>query len=143
VLSTNLGLTVVSNAATQILMRQSTQAIDAVTEAFGLTGGEARLLLSAGRGEGLLVAGRSRVPFRSRASGSEHVLASTGLEFDESDDISQRTQGPAPAPKRGRTPGFNLMTGGLLGCRIRTKDRTCRTLPPPYASRSCHQGTHK
>jgi type IV secretory pathway VirB4 component len=79
VLSTNLGLTVVSNAATQILMRQSTQAIDAVTEAFGLTGGEARLLLSAGRGEGLLVAGRSRVPFRSRASGSEHVLASTGI----------------------------------------------------------------
>ena len=32
-----------------------------VTEAFGLTGGEARLLLSAGRGEGLLVAGRSRL----------------------------------------------------------------------------------
>ncbi|MDT5119746.1 MAG: hypothetical protein QOE30_5485 [Mycobacterium sp.] len=79
VLATDLGLAVVSNAATQILMRQSTQAIDAVTDAFGLTGGEARLLLSAGRGEGLLVAGRSRLPFRSRASGTEHVLASTGI----------------------------------------------------------------
>jgi len=79
VLGSDLGLAVVSNASTQILMRQSTQAIDAVTAAFGLTGGEARLLLSAGRGEGLLVAGRSRVPFRSQASGSEHRLAVTGI----------------------------------------------------------------
>jgi type IV secretory pathway VirB4 component len=79
VLSTDLGLAVVSNAATQVLMRQAPQAIDAVTAAFGLTGGEARLLLSAGRGEGLLVAGRSRVPFRSRASGDEHALAATGI----------------------------------------------------------------
>jgi type IV secretory pathway VirB4 component len=79
VLGSDLGLAVVSNAATQILMRQSTQAIDAVQKAFGLTGGEARLLLSAGRGEGLLVAGRSRVPFRSQASGSEHSLAVTGI----------------------------------------------------------------
>jgi type IV secretory pathway VirB4 component len=79
VLGTDLGLAVVSNAATQVLMRQATQAIDAVTDAFGLTGGEARLLLSAGRGEGLLVAGRSRVPFRSQASGDEHLLAATGI----------------------------------------------------------------
>lgn len=64
-------------------MRQSTQAIDAVVDAFGLTGGEARLLLSAGRGEGLLVAGRSRVPFQSQALGSEHRLAVTGFKFDE------------------------------------------------------------
>jgi type IV secretory pathway VirB4 component len=83
VLGTDLGLTVVSNAATQILMRQSTQAIDAVTDAFGLTGGEARLLLSVGRGEGLLVAGRARVPFRSQASSKEHQLAVTGIGGDQ------------------------------------------------------------
>ncbi|MCW6003725.1 DUF87 domain-containing protein [Micromonospora sp. CPCC 205371] len=79
VLSTDLGLAVVANAATQVLMRQSTQSIDAVAEAFNLTGGESRMLLSASRGEGLLVAGRSRVPFRSLASGSEHKLAVTGI----------------------------------------------------------------
>lgn len=56
VLSTDLGLAVVSNAATQVLMRQSTQSVDAVSEAFSLTAGESRLLLSAPRGEGLLVA---------------------------------------------------------------------------------------
>ena len=80
VLSSDLGLAVVSNAATQVLLRQSPQAIAAVAQAFGLTGGEARLLLSAGRGEGLLVAGRSRVPFRSVASRAEHQLAVTGIE---------------------------------------------------------------
>jgi len=79
VLGTDLGLAVVSNAATQVLMRQSTQAIEAVTDAFGLTGGEARLLLAAPRGEGLLVAGRARLPFRALASGAEHRLALTGI----------------------------------------------------------------
>jgi type IV secretory pathway VirB4 component len=82
VLSTDLGLAVVSNAATQVLMRQSTQSIDAVSEAFNLTAGESRLLLSAPRGEGLLVAGRSRIPFRSVGSAAEHKIAVTGLGFD-------------------------------------------------------------
>ncbi|GHJ54433.1 hypothetical protein Nm8I071_37400 [Nonomuraea sp. TT08I-71] len=79
VLSTDLGLAVVSNAATQVLMRQSTQSIDAVSEAFNLTAGESRLLLSAPRGEGLLVAGRSRIPFRAVGSAAEHTIAVTGI----------------------------------------------------------------
>jgi hypothetical protein len=83
VLNSELGLAVVGNAATQVLMRQSSQAIDAVKDAFALTDGEARLLLSAPRGEGLLVAGRSRVPFRSLASPGEHRLAVTGVGADQ------------------------------------------------------------
>ncbi|RQX00934.1 VirB4 family type IV secretion system protein [Micromonospora inaquosa] len=79
VLSTDLGMAVVSNAATQVLMHQSTQAIDKVKEAFSLTAGEARLLLAAPRGEGLLVAGRSRIPFRSVGSAAEHKIAVTGI----------------------------------------------------------------
>ena len=78
-LATDLGLAVVSNAATQVLMRQSTQSIDAVAEAFRLTAGESRLLLSAPRGEGLLVAGRSRIPFRAVGSAAEHTIAVTGI----------------------------------------------------------------
>ncbi|MFE9695078.1 VirB4 family type IV secretion system protein [Micromonospora sp. NPDC005806] len=85
VLSTDLGLAVVSNAATQVLMRQSTQSIDAVSEAFNLTAGESRLLLSAPRGEGLLVAGHSRIPFRAVGSATEHKIALTGFELEESD----------------------------------------------------------
>jgi type IV secretory pathway VirB4 component len=79
VLGTDLGLAVVSNAATQILMRQAPQAIDAVTAAFGLTAGEARLLLHAPQGEGLLVAGHARIPFRAVASPAEAGACQTGI----------------------------------------------------------------
>jgi hypothetical protein len=79
VLGTDLGLAVVSNAATQILMRQAPQAIDAVTAAFRLTAGEARLLLNAPQGEGLLVAGHTRIPFRAVASPAEAKVCRSGL----------------------------------------------------------------
>ncbi|WP_221329922.1 VirB4 family type IV secretion system protein [Actinoplanes sp. L3-i22] len=100
VLSTDLGLAVVSNAATQVLMRQSTQSIDAVTEAFGLTAGEARMLLAASRGEGLLVAGRSRIPFRSVGSATEHQIAVDALEF-ESTFRDSATNSGGDGPYRG------------------------------------------
>jgi type IV secretory pathway VirB4 component len=75
VLGTDLGRAVVPNAATQILMRQAAQSIDAVADAFGLTAGEAQLLLTARRGEALLVAGTNRVAFRVTASAAEDTLA--------------------------------------------------------------------
>ncbi|MGA5304570.1 VirB4 family type IV secretion system protein [Nucisporomicrobium flavum] len=74
VLSTEVGRAVVSNAATQILLRQAIQAIGAVTEAFGLTEGEQQFLLSCARGDVLLASGSSRVAF--------HCLANTEVEHD-------------------------------------------------------------
>jgi type IV secretory pathway VirB4 component len=80
-LSTDLGKAVVANAATQILLRQSPQAIDAVAEAFGLSAGEAAYLLSAQRGEALLCAGPGRrAAFRSIASPREEALITTGID---------------------------------------------------------------
>ncbi|GIF98772.1 VirB4 family type IV secretion system protein [Catellatospora citrea] len=79
-LSSDLGLAVVSNAATQILMRQAPQAIDAVADTFALTAGERHYLLSASQGQGLLVAGGSRVAFAQVASDAEHQLCATGAD---------------------------------------------------------------
>jgi type IV secretory pathway VirB4 component len=82
VLGSELGRAVVNNAATQILLRQSPQAIDMVAEAFRLSAGEREFLLSARRGEGLLAAGATdRVAFRTVASDFEHQLATTDPEF--------------------------------------------------------------
>jgi type IV secretory pathway VirB4 component len=81
-LGCELGVAVVANAATQVLMRQSTQSIQAVAEAFGLTAGEARLLLSAERGQALLVAGTTRVGFRVVASAKEDRLCQNLAGFD-------------------------------------------------------------
>jgi type IV secretory pathway VirB4 component len=78
VLATDIGRAVVSNAATQILLRQAPQAIDAVGEAFNLTDGERGFLLSAGRGDALLACGNSRVAFHSLASDIETDLVVTG-----------------------------------------------------------------
>jgi hypothetical protein len=85
VLGSELGVAVVANAATQVLMRQSTQSIDAVQVAFGLTAGEARLLLSAERGHALLVAGTTRVGFRVVASAEEDRLCQGLLGLDSPD----------------------------------------------------------
>ncbi|WP_194822572.1 VirB4 family type IV secretion system protein [Micromonospora sp. S-DT3-3-22] len=78
VLATKTGRAVVSNAATQVLLRQAPQAIDAVAEAFGLTDGERAFLLSCQRGDALLTAGSARVAFHSHASPTEHELIITG-----------------------------------------------------------------
>jgi DNA helicase HerA-like ATPase len=71
VLGSDLGQKVVSNAATQVLMRQAPQAIDQVAATFNLTDTERALLLTARRGEALLVAGTQRVRFEVVASAEE------------------------------------------------------------------------
>ncbi|UGT58677.1 hypothetical protein LTT85_25575 [Nocardia asteroides] len=78
VCSTELGRAIISNAATQILLRQAPQAIDEVATAFYLSDGEQQFLLSAARGSGLLaVGGTDRAVFGSLASPTENALITT------------------------------------------------------------------
>ncbi|MEV8438793.1 DUF87 domain-containing protein [Actinosynnema sp. NPDC051121] len=77
VLGSDLGKAVVANAATQILLRQASQAIDEITRTFDLSAGERAFLLSADRGQGLLSAGTQRVAFQSIASPTEHYLVTS------------------------------------------------------------------
>lgn len=77
VLGSDLGKAVVANAATQILLRQASQAIDEITQTFDLSAGERAFLLSADRGQGLLSAGTQRVAFQSVASPTEHYLVTS------------------------------------------------------------------
>ncbi|GCD40805.1 VirB4 family type IV secretion system protein [Streptomyces paromomycinus] len=77
VLATDLGRAVVTNAATQILLRQAPQAIDEVTAVFDLSEGERAFLLAADRGQGLLSTGTHRTAFQAAASPAEHRLITT------------------------------------------------------------------
>ncbi|WP_267244532.1 VirB4 family type IV secretion system protein [Streptomyces sp. PR69] len=74
-----LGRAIVSNAATQILLRQAPQAIDAISDNFHLCHGEREFLLSAGRGEALLLTGdrRHKVALISVAAPGEHEVITT------------------------------------------------------------------
>lgn len=90
-LGSELGQAIVSNSATQILLRQAPQAIDAVADAFRLSDGERQLLLAAERGRGLLAAGSQRVAFQVISSDAEtRVATSTPSELtdlDEEEDL--------------------------------------------------------
>ncbi|MFB9319790.1 VirB4 family type IV secretion system protein [Cryptosporangium minutisporangium] len=85
-LGSDLGQIVIANAATQILLRQAPQVIDVVTDVFALTTGEARQLLAARRGEGLLLSGTHRVAFDVVASPREHRLCIGDLELADDDE---------------------------------------------------------
>ncbi|MGW3956987.1 VirB4 family type IV secretion system protein [Streptomyces sp. NPDC004752] len=79
VLASPLGRAIVSNAATQILLRQAPQAIDTISENFHLCHGEREFLLSATRGEALLLTGdrRHKVALISVAAPGEHEVITT------------------------------------------------------------------
>lgn len=76
-LGTPLGEAVVANAATQVLLRQAPQAIEAISKAFALSAGERNFLLTADRGEGIVASGPDRVAFRALASDAEHRLVTS------------------------------------------------------------------
>ncbi|WP_078901895.1 VirB4 family type IV secretion system protein [Actinacidiphila yeochonensis] len=79
VLGSPLGHAIVSNAATQILLRQAPQAIDAISNAFHLSRGEREFLLTATRGEALLLTGdrHHKVALISMAAPGEHEVITT------------------------------------------------------------------
>lgn len=58
-------------------MRQSPQAIERVGQAFGLTNGERRYLLTCPVGSGLLIAGEQRIPLSVKASPAEHEIVTS------------------------------------------------------------------
>jgi hypothetical protein len=76
-LATDLGRAVAANAATQILLRQAPQNLDAVCESFHLSHGERQIVATAERGSALLTSGHHRAVFRALASPEEHRLITT------------------------------------------------------------------
>ncbi|OGK57489.1 hypothetical protein A3J15_01055 [Candidatus Roizmanbacteria bacterium RIFCSPLOWO2_02_FULL_38_10] len=68
------GKAILTNSSLQILLKQSTAAVDKVAEIFNLTGGEKHFLLSGDVGEGLFFAGQSHVAIKIIASDEEYKL---------------------------------------------------------------------
>lgn len=73
-LATEEGKAIITNSSLQIILKQSTAAVDRITDTFYLTGGEKHFLLSASVGEGLFFAGQSHVGFRCIASDEERTV---------------------------------------------------------------------
>ncbi|MBF6556359.1 MAG: DUF87 domain-containing protein [Acidimicrobiales bacterium] len=79
VLESDLGRAVVSNAATQLLLRTSPQAGEQIAAAFALSAGEYNFLTTAEVGHALLIGGnaRYRVAFTAQASTEEDLAVTT------------------------------------------------------------------
>lgn len=79
-LGTDMGTAIVTNSSIQLLLKQSTAAVDMLQKVFYLSDGEKRLLMSADIGEGLFFAGNNHVAIRILASPDEHELITTNPE---------------------------------------------------------------
>jgi len=88
------GKAIVTNSAMQLLLRQSTAAIDVVAQTFMLTQGERYLLLEAGVGEGIFFAGSKHVAIKVVASYTEDQIITTDprqlLEIQEAKEEFNR-----------------------------------------------------
>jgi len=92
-LAGDLGKTIIQNSSMQILLKQSTAAIDKVAEIFYLSEGEKHLLLSSDIGEGLLFAGPAHAAIKIIASPEEHALATTKPQDQKKTPLRQGFEG--------------------------------------------------
>lgn len=77
VLSSPLAQAVLTNSSTQVLLGQSSQAIPALAQAFGLSEGEQSYLQTCEQGHGLFCSGTERAGLHVVASSEEHGLVTS------------------------------------------------------------------
>jgi len=71
------GKAIITNSALKLLLKQSSAAINQISEVFFLSQGERQLLLSSNVGEGIFFAGQNHVAIRIISSPDEHALATS------------------------------------------------------------------
>lgn len=96
-LNSPYGQAVVTNSSIQMLLKQSTAAIQNIVKTFNLTEGEKYLLLESGVGEGIFFAGSKHVAIKIVASYSEDQLITSDprqlLEIEEAKKKFDEEQG--------------------------------------------------
>jgi len=97
------GKPIITNSSMQLLLKQSTSAIDKLTEIFNLTEGEKYLLLNASVGQGLFFAGLKHVAIQIIASYNEDKIITTNpeemLAKKATEGANIQYNEPIPAPK--------------------------------------------
>ena len=76
-MSTKMGRAIVANSSTQLLLKQSSSAVDVLSDVFKLTEEEKRRLASFPVGQGLFFAGQNHVHIQIIASETEEALITT------------------------------------------------------------------
>ena len=92
-MSSQMGRAIVSNSSMQLLLKQSTSAVDVLSAVFKLTSEEKKRLSQFPVGQGLLFAGQNHVHVQIIASPTETSLISTSPEeIKKVQEVAQRAQ---------------------------------------------------
>ncbi len=90
-MGSKMGRAIVANASMQILLKQSTSAVDVLAEIFKLTDEERKRLAQFPVGQGLFFAGQSHVHMQIIASQTEHSLITTNpQQIQQIEQIAQQ-----------------------------------------------------
>jgi len=104
-LATEMGKAIIQNSSMQILLKQSSAAIDTIAQVFYLSEGEKHLLLAADVGQGLFFAGPAHAAMRVIASPEEHEVATTRPQ-----EALAEKPGVNQAPQHNAHPGTKKAT---------------------------------
>lgn len=94
-MATEMGKAIIQNSSMQILLKQSSAAIDTIAQVFYLSEGEKHLLLAADVGQGLFFAGPAHAAMRVIASPEEHEVATTKPQEALKENPSQEAPHPS------------------------------------------------
>lgn len=97
--ATEMGKAIIQNSSMQILLKQSSAAIDKIADVFYLSEGEKHLLLAADVGQGLFFAGPAHAAMRVISSAEEHALATTRPQ----DAMQSQTDNPETSERQKQT----------------------------------------
>ncbi len=95
-MGSKMGRAIVNNSSMQLLLKQSTSAVDVLSDIFKLTEEEKKRLTNFPVGQGLFFAGQNHVHIQIIASQTEKSLISTNPQDRQAEKLSQQSAGNQP-----------------------------------------------
>lgn len=135
-MGSKMGRAIVANASMQLLLKQSTSAVDVLADIFKLTDEERKRLAQFPVGQGLFFAGPNHVHIQIIASPTETSLISTNPQQARAAQALYQQQGPPlPAdsgtiPLQQGAPGQEALQAGPAGDYM--NNNAAAPLPPNY-----------
>ena len=105
-MGSKMGRAIVANASMQLLLKQSSSAVDVLADIFKLTEEERKRLSQFPVGQGLFFAGQSHVHVQIIASPTENELITTNpQQLQQMQQLEQQGYAPPPSPPNSGTSG--------------------------------------
>jgi conjugal transfer ATP-binding protein TraC len=100
-MGSKMGRAIVANSSMQLLLKQSSSAVDVLSDVFKLTEEEKKRLANFPIGQGLFFAGQSHVHIQIQASATEQQLITTNPQATQQQLQTQIDTPPPPTPPNG------------------------------------------